>query len=107
MTFGYPASMPLYPDEQWRNYTSNVSPMWAKALGGESLGDLIDRLGGRNADLIPHLDLAVRRMRATPALYRAMNPRNGWGDYAGALKYLVWMRDMCRAVPEGNVVVWR
>lgn len=106
VTFHYPGT--TYPADVWRNYTSNVSGMWTKALGGTiSLGELIDQKGERNADLIPHLAAAIARMTANPDEYRAMNPANGWGDYEGALAFLEWMLAMCEAVPEGNVDVWR
>lgn len=103
VTFGYPKN---YPEETWRNYTSNVAPMWRDALG-DDLGGLIDTLGNRNADLIPFLELGVAQMETYPDRYRAMNPANEWGDYSGALAYLRWMLEMCRAVPDGNVSVWR
>jgi hypothetical protein len=104
VTFGYAG--PEYPEDQWRNYTSNVSAMWADAMGA-NLGDLIDEHGSRNADLIPWLERGVKAMEDFPDHYRDMNPENGWGDYTGALAYLRWMLAMCRAVPEGTVRVWR
>ena len=106
VTFGYPEDDPGYPEDQWRNYTSNVSQMWRAALG-EDLGELIDRCGGCNADLTRWLDLGVTRMENDPDYYRAMNPENGWGDYEGALAYFRWMLAMCQAVPRGHVSVWR
>jgi hypothetical protein len=104
VTFGYAG--PEYSDQQERNYTSNVAPMWHEALG-ESLGDLIERCGKRNADLIEPLARAVAAMEADAPKYQAMNPSNGWGHYDGALAYLRWMLTMCRDVPEGKVEVWR
>lgn len=109
VTFGYPGPNHAaeYPNDVWRNYTSNVSGMWSKALGGETLGDLIEAKGKRNADLVEPLTVAVAEMKEAPEFFREMNPSNGWGSYEGALDYLVWMLEMCRAVPDGWVEVWR
>jgi hypothetical protein len=108
VTFGYPGPRHLntYPDDTDRNYTSNVSQMWAKALG-DDLGDLINRLGERNGALTPILRAGVEAMEADPGAYQTMEPENGWGTYEGALAYLRWMLAMCDAVPEGWVEVWR
>lgn len=90
----------------WRNYTSNVSPMWTKAMGA-NLGDLIDQWGYRCANLLPHLRLGIAVMKAYPEPFKAMNPSNGWGDYDGALGYLEWMAAMCCEWPDVKVTVWR
>ena len=93
-------------EEPSRNYTSNVSGMWADAIG-ENLGDLIERLGKRAGDILPALERGIAAMEADPDKYRAMNPANGWGDYDGALAYLRWMRDNCRDWPETSCTVSR
>lgn len=92
--------------EPWKNYTSNVSPMWYQALGGVTLGDIIE-LHPRAGNLLPFLLRAIRAMRADPAAYKAMNPENGWGDYYGAVRFLVWMARNCKRDPDAKVEVWR
>jgi hypothetical protein len=91
--------------DPWRNYTSNTSAMWADALG-ENLGDLIERCS-RPADLLPHVVRGILAMRADPAKFAAMNPKNGWGNYEGALAYLEWLAAACRYYPERKVRVSR
>jgi hypothetical protein len=76
------------------NYTRNVSPMWARALDGTTLGDVIESTPAV-AQIAGRLQVAVARMEADPATYRAMNPENGWGDYDGALAYLRNLADAC------------
>ncbi|MFE9372275.1 hypothetical protein ACFYM2_21245 [Streptomyces sp. NPDC006711] len=83
------------------NYTSNVSPMWTKALG-HRLADLADAYAG---DSFPALQRAVAAMEAEPDEYRAMNPKNGWGDYDGALNYLRALRDACAAYPKARIYI--
>lgn len=85
-----------------RNYTSNVSGMWRKALGGVSLGDLLDPDPVAET-LVDPLNKAIAEMMESPAIFREMNPPNGWGDYDSLLKVL---RDMRDAVPEWPTV-WR
>lgn len=83
------------------NYTSNVSGMWAEALGYR-----LAELDGRNAaDAIPDLTRAVKRMEADRATYEAMNPSNGWGSYAGALAYLRRLLEGCTDHPKAQISV--
>ncbi len=73
-------------DEE-RNYTYNVSPMFYDALG--ELENGIRSLNGMTGDEgRPHLERAIMRMTDDPEKYQAMNPKNGWGDYEGALTLL-------------------
>ncbi|MEU4173268.1 hypothetical protein AB0F46_41320 [Streptomyces sp. NPDC026665] len=85
--------------EEVGNYTSNVAPMWSAALG-RSLGDLSEQPAGA---VLPDLEQAVAAMEADPARFEAMNPKNGWGDYAGALGYLRRLRDACARHPKSTV----
>lgn len=82
------------------NYTSNVAPMWSAALG-RSLGDLHGRSAGA---CVVWLTSAVKDMKREPDKYKAMNPKNGWGDYEGALAYLENLLHACKILP--NTTVW-
>lgn len=85
------------------NYTSNVSGMWADALG-YPLADLDGRLA---ANAIPDLRRAAWRMANEPDKYQAMNPPNGWGDYEGARNYLVEILEACMNHPKASIGVSR
>jgi len=86
------------------NYTSNVVPMWAKALGGTSLGEY----HGRNAgDAVTELRAAVARMDAEPAIYAAMNPPNGWGESRSARDYLNKVAQACADHPRTTIHISR
>lgn len=82
--------------------TYNVSPMYYDAFGGEGLRGLD---GKQCREALPLLVAAVERMQAEPEKYRAMNPKNGWGNYEGALETLVKLREACERYPTGTVVV--
>jgi hypothetical protein len=61
------------------NYTYNVQPMTA-AAGLHSL----TRLDGMKArDAAGVLDSVLRNFDGDPETYRALNPKNGWGDFDG------------------------
>lgn len=89
------------------NCTSNVSPMWRKALAaaGEEIR-LSDTEGRVAADVLPLLQRAVAHMREHPDEYRAMNPPNGWGDYEGALDYLVGVAKACERHSKTTLHWW-
>lgn len=83
------------------NYTSNVSGMWAKALG-----ERLKHFDGRNAgESVAALEAGVNAMRSNPAEYEAMNPANGWGCYEGALTYLDDLRSACARHPKTTIRV--
>lgn len=84
------------------NYTSNVAPMWTDALG-HSLSEFKEKNAGES---LPALERAVATLEADPAKYEAMNPKNGWGSYEGALNYLRQLRDACAAHPKATIHIW-
>lgn len=119
-------------DVAWRNYTSNVSGMWTKALalpekpwtrdGEQVIGSRPDGHGGytkvpmfnhgvRLLDGAPASEVAgilasaVERMAGNPGDYLPMNPPNGWGDYDGALDFLRWMAETAATHPKTRIRV--
>lgn len=81
------------------NYTSNVSPMWFKALG-----ERLSAFDGRNAgESVPLLDKGIKAMVDGREEYEAMNPPNGWGRYDGALEYLRTLRACCAEHPKTTI----
>lgn len=83
------------------NMTSNVWPMWQRALGG-SIREL-DGLTGTEA--LPRLDEAIEDMQINPEVYAEMNPANGWGDSDGACRFLKELAKACRRHPRATVRV--
>lgn len=82
------------------NYTSNVSSMLELALKGTPVDELDGALAGR---VVPQLSNAIGDMDANPEIYKRMDPENGWGSYAGALAFLVLIRDGCRRHPGATL----
>lgn len=83
------------------NYTSNVVPMWAKALGFP-LADLHERNAG---DCINRLKSAVLEMKNNWAEFEELNPSNGWGDALGACSYLTELAEACEKHPKATIEI--
>ena len=99
-----------HEEGEW-NGTHNINPMVNRALAeaGRALtereigGTMFSGTWWKELDGMPGPDGAafladaVRIMRADPATYEAMNPRNRWGSYDLILQQL---EEMIAAVPE-------
>lgn len=87
------------------NYTSNVAPMWRKAM--PETDGLAGLAGMKASEAADHLSRGILRMRADPDSYRALNPENGWGDFHSQFLRLEELRDACRRAPRARVGVSR
>lgn len=103
------------------NMTSNVSPMWTKALTAAKaklsgkdvplmLGEidpvmLYDLEGWSCSKAIPLLTAAIEHINdpANTETYAAMNPSNGWGNVDSARRFLGIILAKCNEVPEGRL----
>lgn len=67
-----------------------------------------DELGITKArELIEPLCIGLELMRREPERFRAMNPENGWGSYAGFVPWIQGYLDACCRFPEAEVSVSR
>lgn len=92
---------------EFGNYTSNVAPMWGRALemAGEDIR-LSDTEGRTAGEVLPLLLRAISHMTDNPDEYLPMNPSNGWGDYEGALDYLRTVAKECERHPKAQLHWW-
>lgn len=90
--------------EECGNYTYNVSPMYYNSFNLEEGLRGLHQMGCEDA--IKHLNIAINKMESDPEKYRAMNPKNGWGDYEGALNFLKRIRKDCTKHPKAKVGVY-
>lgn len=91
-------------DLDW-NYTSNVAPMWRKAM---PLTDGLADLHGMPCHAAAiELRKGIAKMEAAPDVYRALNPPNGWGDFDRQLDALKRLLAACEAAPAAKVAIGR
>lgn len=81
------------------NYTHNTNPMIREAgfaewpdVDGMNVGAFCERLHD-----------AIGVMRSDPVRFRAMNPKNGWGDYDRLLTVLDRMLDEFQPYPSARI----
>lgn len=80
--------------------TYNLGPMW-RAAGAD-----LSAFGGKTgAECLSVLTVAIERMEADPATFKAMNPANGWGDYDGLLAVFHDLRAKCETRPDAVFVL--
>lgn len=80
--------------------TSNCAGLWDKA--GARLRDWD---GKKAIEILPPLQKAIEWMRREPEDFKELEPRNGWGDLAGAIKFLEGIRDACAKYPDSTLSV--
>lgn len=91
-------------DLDW-NYTSNCARMWRTAMPETNgLADMHGMLAGDAAKVLRN---GIARMEATPSVYEAMNPENGWGSFTGQLGALRELLVAFDAAPSAKVAIWR
>lgn len=88
------------------NYTGNVGNMYREAFPANPMGQRpgIHYIHSIKADMASGLlQMAISAMVDSPAIYKAMNPDNGWGSYEGALQFLKDILQACEDHPACTV----
>jgi len=89
----------------WSNYTSNVAPMWRKAMPDtDGLAGLHD---WKAQDAIPVLERGGMFFDLNEGYLKALNPENGWGDYEGARQEVQEFLNACRKYPKASIFISR
>lgn len=86
----------------WGNYTSNIYPMWERAVGG-SMRDL-DGLLASEAE--PILSKVIDRILMHREAYVALEPENKWGTVETFVPFLLEVRNACLTYPKALVRVY-
>ena len=82
------------------NYTHNVTPMWKKA----GVYDALYNSEGKEAlEILPVLHSGINHMVVNQDEYLGLNPDNGWGDYEGALSFLIEFSECCAEYPKAVI----
>ena len=74
------------------NYTSNVYKMYDLAFASikdvpEFITDWRSGIQMEQMYSMPILKSMIEEMKKNPEKYKKLNPKNGWGNYEGALKF--------------------
>jgi len=92
--------------ESGLNYTYNVSKMYYEAFRYAGLEGGINSLHKMlGKDMIDPLKIAIKEMKINSKYYRKMNPRNGWGDYEGALNVLEKLLKWSYSHPKATLII--
>jgi len=84
------------------NITFNVTPMW-NAAGLTMIDANDDWAHNLTAKLVHTIEVMLRE----PEDYIVLEPENGWGDYRGAMDFLVRLLIACLRFPQAVVTVDR
>jgi len=86
----------------WKNITGNVSPMWE--LAG-IYDELYNSDGKKVSDIIEKLEEGVMYMVRNANKFKPLNPKNGWGSYEGAVKWLWDLIHEIKKYPDGIIEI--
>lgn len=84
------------------NATHNLTPMWSKA-GCYSV--LYESHGKPAKEILSPLITGLTNMLKNSEEYRKLEPSNGWGDYDGAIEFLVRVIKDCASNPDTIIEV--
>lgn len=91
----------------WRNITHNLSAMAREAGVYEPLWRP-DEIGiSKAAQLVEPLKAGLEKLRSEPDRFKALNPKNGWGDYEGLVNFVADYLAACERHPDAEVRVSR
>ena len=49
----------------------------------------------------------LKELTENPISYKKYNPKNGWGNYEGLVKFVTEYLEACKKFPESDVIVDR
>ncbi|MFA5943160.1 MAG: hypothetical protein WC876_01700 [Candidatus Thermoplasmatota archaeon] len=88
-------------------YGSNITHNLGKMADAAGIYQVLwrpEELGiARAAELVPLLELGLGALRSDPAKFRALEPSNGWGTYAGFVPWVEAYLAACREYPGATV----
>jgi hypothetical protein len=93
----------MHQVEEVGNYTSNVAPMWRKAMPET------DGIAGLHemkcSEAAPILRAGAVRMRELRDELEQLEPANGWGSYTGAVDFVERCARACEEHPAATFTV--
>lgn len=87
----------------WANITHNLNTMADMAGIYQALWRPEEIGVTTAAQLIPLLRDGLTKLRAEPEKFKAFNPKNGWGDYDGLVRFVAGYLEACEVNPTATV----
>lgn len=92
-------------------YSNNITHNLNKMAQEAGLYDVLWRPDENDiytaAEMIPHLEAGLVRLRANREHFEKFNPTNGWGNYVGLVNFVNQLLQACKADPDARVRVSR
>ena len=89
------------------NITHNLNTMADKADIYEALWRP-NEIGLTQANqIIDKLEIGLMTLRQNPEYFKLFNPKNGWGDYEGLVKFVEEYLKACKENPDAEISTWR
>lgn len=85
------------------NITHNLTAMASEAGLYEAMWRPDEHGITTAAQLIAPLEQGLALLESDPARFEAFNPKNGWGSYAGLVRFVRAYLAACREYPEAEV----
>lgn len=110
----YPGREPIVPvamEESHEVYSANITHNLAPMANAAGVYEYLwrpDELGLTKAgQLILALRAGLTALEGDPDKFKALNPKNGWGDYEGLVEFVRNYLAACEANPDADVSVSR
>lgn len=58
-------------------------------------------------EMIQYLENGISNLESDPEYYKQFNPKNGWGNYEGLLKFAKGLLAACKENPEAEIKISR
>lgn len=90
-----------------QNVTHNLSKMATEAGIGEALWSPEEINVTKAGELIGRLGLGLDTLKSDPEHFKKFNPKNGWGNYEGLVRFVENYLNACREYPDSKIEVSR
>ena len=109
----FPGTEPVVVVEQESNevYSANITHNLNRMADEAGIYKHLwrpDEIGIDQAEgLVEPLGIGLALLKSDPERFKKHNPKNGWGDYDGLVRFVENYLVACKECPQARVRVWR